>query len=93
MVLVIGVLVTAGILGYQFTQRHYFVGEQDGRVAIFQGVQQDIGPIKLSHVFTTTTIELDELPAYRRDIVQATINADNLADAQRIVEQLSDARQ
>ena len=92
-VLVIGVLVTAGILGYQFTQRHYFVGEQDGRVAIFQGVQQDIGPIKLSHVFTTTTIELDELPAYRRDIVQATINADNLADAQRIVEQLSDARQ
>jgi protein phosphatase len=92
-VLVISALVTAGILGYQFTQRHYFVGEQDGRVAIFQGVQQDIGPIKLSHVFTTTTIELDDLPAYRRDIVQATINADNLADAQRIVEQLSDARQ
>ena len=27
---------------------HYFVGVDDGRVAIFQGVQQNIGPIELS---------------------------------------------
>lgn len=48
--IVIAAIVAACILGYQFTQRHYFVGAVDGKVAVFQGVQQDIGPITLSHV-------------------------------------------
>ena len=92
-VLVVGAIAAAAILGYEYTQRQYYVGEDNGRVAIFRGVQQDIGPISLSHVFTTTTIQLEELPAYRRDTVLATITADDLEDAQRIVEALSDARQ
>ncbi len=90
--IVIATIVGAGVLGYQFTQRHFFVGESDGRVAIFQGVQQDIGPIELSHVYKTTTIVLTDLPPYQRAAVEATINADDLADAQRIVDQLSDDR-
>jgi protein phosphatase len=89
---VIATIVAAALLGYTFTQRHYFVGESDGRVAIFQGVQQDIGPMQLSHVYQTTTIDLDDLPAYQRQAVEATINADNLEDAQRIVTQLSNDR-
>ncbi len=89
---VLATIIAAGFLGYHFTQRHYFVGESDGRVAIFQGVQQDIGPISLSHVYATTTINLDDLPAYRRQAVEATINADDLSDAQRIVSQLSNDR-
>lgn len=85
--------VTAGlVLGYQYTQRQFFVGVSGDRVAIFQGVQQDIGPITLSHVYETTTIGLDDLPMWRRESVEATINADDLADARRIVEMLSDAR-
>jgi protein phosphatase len=91
-IVVVGAVVTGLVLGYQYTQRQYFVGAVDDRVAIFQGVQQDIGPIKLSHVFKTTTIKLEDLPAYRRESVEATINADDLADAERIVEQLSDDR-
>ncbi len=92
-VLVAAAITAAAILGYQYTQRQYFVGASDGRVAIFQGVQQNIGPISLSHVFTQTTIKLEDLPPYRRDSVLATMNAQDLADAQRIVDQLSDARQ
>jgi len=34
----------------------------------------------------------DELPMWRRESVEATINADDLSDARRIVELLSDAR-
>ena len=90
--LAIGAIVTALVLGYQFTQRHYFIGENNGTVAIYQGVQQDIGPFKLSHVYEATTIRLDELPAYQRASVEATINADTLEAAHRIVDQLSDAR-
>lgn len=95
LVFIIGVvlLIVAGlVLGYQFTQRHFYVGVNDGRVAIFQGVQQDIGPISLSHVYEQTTIELSDLPVYERDTVEATINADNLEDAHRIVDQLVDGQ-
>ena len=91
-VLVLGALIAGGILGYGYTQGQYYVGSDNGRVAIFRGVQQDIGPIALSHVYETTTIELDDLPAYSRDTVEATINARSLEDAQRIVNQLSDVR-
>lgn len=88
---VIAAVVAAAILGYQWTQQHYFVGAYEGRVAIYQGVQQDIGPIKLSSVVQRTTIDLDELPAYLLEQVNATINATDLDDAERIVDQLKDA--
>ncbi len=90
--IVIAVIVAAGVLGYQFTQRHYFVGAVDGKVVIFQGVQQDIGPIKLSHVYKTTTIDITELSPYYQQQVQATLNANSLVEAQDIVDRLSDAR-
>ena len=87
---VLAAIVAAAIVGYQFTQQHFYVGDDNGRVAIFQGVQQDVGPIKLSHVFETTSISLDTLSPFSRQSVQTTISADSLSDAHRIVDQLSD---
>ncbi|RQP10646.1 MAG: serine/threonine-protein phosphatase [Microbacteriaceae bacterium] len=84
-------IVLAGWLGYRWTQMHYYVGVSDGHVAIFQGVQQSIGPISLSSVYQTTAISVDDLPAYQRDAVESTISADNLRDAQQIVDRLSAA--
>ncbi len=91
-VIVIGALVAAAIVGYNLTQQRYFVGVSGGKVAIFQGVQQDLGPIVLSHLIEETTIKLDELPMFRRDSVERTINANDLEDARRIVDQLANAR-
>jgi len=90
--LVVAIIAATAVLGYHFTQRHFFVGASDGRVAIFQGVQQDLGPIELSHVYERTTIDLTDLPLYQRQQVEATINAEDLADARRIVDKLSDVR-
>ncbi|CAN5226309.1 protein phosphatase 2C domain-containing protein [soil metagenome] len=90
--IVVAAIVAACILGYQFTQRHYFVGQVDGRVAIFQGVQQDLGPITLSHVYQTTVIDVDDLTPYYQQQVEATINANSLREAQDVVDRLSDAR-
>ncbi|WBU37220.1 PP2C family protein-serine/threonine phosphatase [Homoserinibacter sp. YIM 151385] len=87
----IAAIVAAALLAYQWTQAHYFVGEDEGRVAIFQGVQQDIGPIPLSSVYQTTTIELSELPSFQRQSVEATISADNLREANDIVARLASA--
>jgi protein phosphatase len=54
-------------------------------------VQQDLGPIRLSHVYEESSIRVDRLPAYDKQLVEQTINADDLSSARAIVEQLSDA--
>jgi serine/threonine protein phosphatase PrpC len=84
----LGVL-TAAVASYQWTQTRYFVGTSEGNVAIYRGVQQGIGPISLSTVYRTTSIDVDNLPSYSRTTVEETINATDLEDAERIVEQLS----
>ncbi|KQV06702.1 PP2C family protein-serine/threonine phosphatase [Leifsonia sp. Root112D2] len=90
-ILVVLLLALGAFLGYQWTQSHYYVGVQDGRVTIYQGVQQGIGPISLSHVYDETSTTVDQLSNYDRQQVQQTINAESLAEAQRIVKQLTDA--
>ncbi|GAB3610215.1 protein phosphatase 2C domain-containing protein [Humibacter ginsengiterrae] len=89
-ILLVVAIVLAGILGYEWTQSRYFVGESQGKVAIFQGVQQNLGPIALSHVHTKTDILVGSLSAYEKQQVEDTINASSLHDAERIVRQLSD---
>ncbi len=89
---VIAAIVAAVVLAYQWTQTHYYVGAtDDGRVAIFQGVQQNIGPIALSHVEQTSQLRVDDLPPFQRQQVEATINADDLRDAHDILDRLSRA--
>lgn len=90
------VLITLGILlgavlGYQWTQTRYYVGDSGGTVAIYRGVQQGIGPLPLSSVYLTTDLGLDELPPYRQSQVESTISAGSLSEAQDIVERLQDA--
>ena len=85
--------ITAGLIGgYQYTQQQYFVGTDDGKVAIYQGVQQNIGPISLSHVYQISDVRLVDLPIYLRANVDDTINARDIEDARRIVRMLADAR-
>lgn len=86
-------IVTIGLallLGYQWTQNHYFVGAYNETVAIYKGVQADLGPLALSSVYERTSIPLDSLPSYTRESVENTISADSLAGARDIVERLSE---
>jgi PPM family protein phosphatase len=87
-VLVVALVTAAAIAGYQWTQTRYFVGASDGSVAIYRGIQQDLGPIALSSVYRETTLSVDELSAINQQRIETTINADDLADAERIVSQL-----
>jgi len=89
--LVIVGVVASLIAGYQWTQTRYFVGADQGHVVIYRGVQQDLGPISLSSVYRETDIELTALTDFSRTTVETTIPATDLADAERIVEQLADA--
>jgi len=78
----------AAVLGYQWTQTRYFVGVEGSTVAIYQGVQQDLGPIKLSSVHEDTGLELSNLRVYDRQQVEQTISATSLTDAELILERL-----
>ncbi|WP_291050041.1 PP2C family serine/threonine-protein phosphatase [Herbiconiux sp.] len=90
--LVVLALIAAGLYaGYRWTQTRYYVGSSDGTVAIFQGIQQTVGPIELSHVFQETDITTEVLPPYTQRQVENTISADSVTAALEIVKRLSDA--
>ncbi|UFS58388.1 Stp1/IreP family PP2C-type Ser/Thr phosphatase [Subtercola endophyticus] len=86
------IAIVAGLLiGYNYTQTRYFVGESNGNVAIYRGIQQSLGPITLSHVYEDTGIAVNTLPAYTQTQVASTISADSVAGAQAVVERLQNA--
>ena len=90
LVLVAALVIGALVAGYQWTQSRFYVGVSDGQVAVFQGVQQGIGPFPLSSVYLDSGIDVDDLSPFTRQRVEATINADDLPDALSIIERLRD---
>jgi protein phosphatase len=82
------ILAAGGAWAYNWSQKQYFVAAQDGKVTIFKGVQADIPGITLQHVEQVTTVELDSLPAFRRQQVEAGIEASSKADAEKTVAEL-----
>lgn len=86
--IVLGGLVAGAIGSYQWTQTRFYVGSEDGRVVIFQGVQQNIGPFPLSSAFEDTGIRLNDLPLYVQESVTDTLPASSLDEAREIVKRL-----
>ena len=93
-VLVIGGLLAGGAWwGYRWTQTQYYVGVENGRVAIFQGIAQSAGPISLSSVVETTDLETQTLDSFVADQLDRTIRATSLEDARaRVAALVADAQ-
>lgn len=83
--LVLALLGAAGFGAWRWSQQQYYVGAQDEKVAIFQGLSSDIGPLQMSRVYASQDIALSDLPTYQQDRVRADIAANDLTDARRIV--------
>lgn len=88
-VVVLGALSWAVVASYQWTQTKFFVGQDDGQVVIYRGVQQNVGPFSLSTLYEETGIPVDDLPLFIQDSVRDTVPADSLDEARDIVERLS----
>ena len=85
---IVGVVIVSTIF-YGWTQDRYFVGVNDaGNVAIYQGIQQQIGPIVLATQVEETDIAIDDLTPFNQSNVEQTISAGSLEAAQAIVERL-----
>lgn len=89
---IVGVVVVSMVF-YNWTQDRYFVGVNEaGNVAIYQGIQQQIGPIVLATQVEETGIALEDLTPFNQRNVEQTISAGSLSAAQAIVERLEPSR-
>ncbi|GAB3580233.1 PP2C family protein-serine/threonine phosphatase [Calidifontibacter terrae] len=86
--IIVGMVAVAAFLGWNWTQQQYYVGENNGKVAIYQGVPQNLGPISLNSVKSTTDIPVTSLPSFYRNKVHDTMTAKSRQDADRVVSDL-----
>ena len=91
-------LVAVGLLGlvwmaaaasWGWSQHQFYVGEQDGVVTIFRGVQADVPGFDLSHPYQTSNVQVGLLDPFSAHSVQAGIGASSLDDAERTVQRLA----
>ncbi|WP_239456338.1 PP2C family protein-serine/threonine phosphatase [Nocardioides solisilvae] len=85
----VGVLWMLLAAAWHWSQQQFYVGEHEGVVTIFRGINADIPGIDLSHPYETTDIALDELSDYDANQVREGIEADDLAKAEQTVDNLA----
>jgi protein phosphatase len=78
-------IVGGGYLGWRYTQDQYYVGADDGDVAIFQGVNETVLGIHLSHVHQRMPIPVTGVPLPDQATIRGTTSPGSLPDAQAIV--------
>jgi protein phosphatase len=89
-VVLVAAAVLVGVLGiYNWSQDRYYIGEKDGYVTIYKGIKESLGPLKFSVVYKRTELTMAELPEYQRYLVERSITATDLQDANRIMKALS----
>jgi protein phosphatase len=80
------VVVIGGLyLGWRYTQDQYYVGTDGRQVVIFQGINQSVAGINLSHVHQRTGILLSGVPSPDSSTIRATTSPGSLAAALAIV--------
>jgi protein phosphatase len=85
----LGLAWMVGAAAWSWSQHQYYVGEQDGVVTIFRGVQADVPGFELSHAYETTNVKVDQLyPSSARSVKQG-LGAGSLDEAERTVQRLA----
>jgi protein phosphatase len=87
--LVIGVLWVGAAAAWSWSQDQYYVGEQDGTVVIYRGIDTSLPGIDLSHPYESSNVTLDRLSDFEAENVREGIHATSLADAHKTVDTLA----
>ncbi|GGB89754.1 serine/threonine protein phosphatase [Knoellia flava TL1] len=87
-VLAVVLLVGGGYAAYAWTQAQFYVGVREGRVTVFKGVDQTIGPISLSSPETMSGIVVEDLPDFYRGQLARGITMNTRSDAAALVRNL-----
>jgi protein phosphatase len=88
-IVIIVLAIGLALLGaYSWTQTRYYLGSDDDTVVIFQGIQQNVGPISLSSEFEDTGIPLSLLNVYDRQRIEQTVGPEGLDEIRETVERI-----
>ncbi len=74
--------------GYRWTQAHYYVGDHEGYVTVFRGVDASIGPVDLSRPVAISEVKVSDLPDFYSSRVQDGVDRPDRASATQLVDQL-----
>ena len=80
--LAVAVLFGAGTGTYMWSQTRYYVGNSNGKVAIYQGVPTNLFGLALSHEVSSTSITVSNLPQTWHDQLNRGISVGSLDEAQ-----------
>ena len=72
--------------GWSWSQQQFYVGDQNGKVTIFRGIDADLPGISLSHAYEVSDVDLDRLSDIDADEVREGIEADDLDEARMTVD-------
>ncbi|MCD4523682.1 PP2C family serine/threonine-protein phosphatase [Nocardioides sp. cx-173] len=89
LVVVVGIVWVAVAAAYSWSQDQYFVGEHDGSVVIYRGVDTDLPGLDLYDLYQTSDVELDRLSEYDARRVREGIEVGDLEAARATVQNLS----
>jgi serine/threonine protein phosphatase PrpC len=82
-------LVGGGGYGFwRYNQSQYYVGEQDGSVAIFRGTNQSLAGINMSSLVQRTNLPVSQLTTGDQALVAQTISQGSVSGAQQVINQL-----
>ncbi len=65
---------------YDYTQTRFYIADDNGYVAIYQGIRESFGPLHFSHVYQRTGTLVSSLNEYQQQLVDRSISGDNLQD-------------
>lgn len=90
--LVLGVIAAAAWGGYNWTQTQYFVSPHNGKIAIYQGIPQEIGSFSFYHLKEETDVKVSELTPVAQERLTSPITRGSLEEAEQIVKSLEAQR-
>ena len=71
-----------------YNQQQYYVGVQNGYVAIFRGTNQSLAGISLSSLLTRSTLKVSQLGTTDQSTISQTISKSSLSDAKALIDGL-----
>jgi len=92
-------LVLAGVVWiavaslWTWSQKQYYVAEQDGVVVIFRGLNASLPGVTLSEAYEVSDVEVARLSDFDAGKIEDGIEVDSLDDARRTVQNLAHAQE
>ncbi len=81
-------LAIVGVALVWWISQQWYVAPQDGQVAIYRGVEGNLGPIPLQQLHLVTDQPVLELPSYDQEQLRSGIETSSLSAAEKVVAEL-----